>query len=193
MSEESVRPRLTLYLPTPYSGRVEETVVKQTSAETGSRFSARREGMFIGLGLLVVAVDQVTKWLVDRNLAVGETGLDLGWIAIVHYTNSGAAFGLFQDAGPLIVIISVLGMAAIAVYFLNPGFADPIMRLGLTLMLAGAIGNFIGRVGAGEVVDWIKLDFWPAFNIADSAISIGVVCLLWAIYRESTESPTIEG
>jgi len=99
-------------------------------------------------------------------------------------TNSGAAFGIFQGAGPLLILTSVIGMAAIVIYLFNPGFAHPLMRLGLAVMLGGAVGNLIDRVKDGEVVDFIKVPNWPAFNVADSAITIGVLLLAWAMIRE---------
>jgi signal peptidase II len=108
-------------------------------------------------------------------------------VKIVHITNSGAAFGFLQGAGPLLVLTSVVGMAFILVYLFNPGFAHPLMRVGLALMLGGAVGNLIDRVAHGRVVDFIKVPNWPAFNVADSAITIGVLCLLWAIFMETSE------
>jgi signal peptidase II len=102
----------------------------------------------------------------------------------VHITNTGAAFGMFQNAGPLLVVTSLIGMAAILVYLFNPGFAHPAMRAGLALMFGGAVGNLIDRVYSGEVVDFIKFPHFPAFNVADSSITIGVLLLLWAMTRE---------
>ncbi|MEX1102785.1 MAG: signal peptidase II, partial [Dehalococcoidia bacterium] len=97
----------------------------------------------------------------------------------------GAAFGFFQGAGPLLAITSIVGMAFILVYLFNPGFAHPLMRIGLALMLGGAVGNLIDRLAEGKVVDFIKVPNFPAFNVADSAITIGVLCLLWAIFKET--------
>ena len=83
---------------------------------------------------------------------------------------------------------SVIGMAAIVIYLFNPGFAHPLMRLGLALMLGGAVGNLIDRVKDGEVVDFIKVPNFPAFNVADSAITIGVLLLAWAMLQEPEAS-----
>ncbi len=140
-----------------------------------------RDGWFLVLAGLIIAADQFTKWLIRDRVQRGESFPDSGLIRIIHVTNDGAAFGLFQGAGPLLAITSVVGMAAIFVFLLNPGFAHPIMRLALALMLGGAVGNLIDRVHSGEVVDFVKVPHWPAFNVADSAISVGVVILLWAM------------
>lgn len=142
----------------------------------------------------MVGLDQLTKWFVRLSVDYGDSIPESGLIRIVHVTNSGAAFGLFQNAGPLLVVTGVIGLVAILVYFFNPGFAHPFMRAGLALMLGGAIGNLIDRMARGEVVDFIKVPNWPAFNVADSAISIGVLLLIWTMLRETDtrtdEEPT---
>lgn len=164
--------------------------VEDASARDGS---ARRivvrpsDAWFLALAAAVVGLDQLTKWMVrlwiDRGDSIPEDGL----LRLVHITNSGAAFGMFQSAGPLLIVTSVLGMVAIFVYLFNPGFAHPLMRVGLALMLGGAIGNLIDRVYAGEVVDFVKVPNFPAFNVADSAISIGVAALIWTMLTMKDE------
>jgi signal peptidase II len=154
-----------------------------------ARIQTRREAWFLAVALAVVALDQSSKWIIRSGLDRGDSWPD-GWhIRIVHFVNTGAAFGIFQNSGPLLVITSVLGVAALIVYLFNPGFAHPIVRLGLALMLGGAIGNLVDRVARGEVVDFLKVPRWPAFNVADSAITIGVLCLLWAVlWMDSPEN-----
>jgi signal peptidase II len=150
-------------------------------------FDRRRDPLLLGLAVLIVAVDQLTKWLIRSTLDSGESWPGDGFVRIVHFTNTGAAFGIFQDAGPLLAITTVIGLAAIFVYLFNPGFAHLATRLGLSCMLGGAVGNLIDRLAAGEVVDFIKVSRWPAFNVADSAITIGVLLLLWATLRPPPE------
>jgi signal peptidase II len=138
------------------------------------------------LALLIIGLDQLTKWIIRSNLDRGDAWPSDDWLVkIVHITNSGAAFGFFQGAGPLLAITSIVGMAFILVYLFNPGFAHPLMRFGLALMLGGAVGNLIDRLAEGRVVDFVKVPNFPAFNVADSAITIGVLCLLWAILKET--------
>lgn len=146
------------------------------------------DAWFLLLAAVVVAADQVAKWVIRATVERGEAWPSDGWLVkIVHITNSGAAFGILQGAGPLLAVTSVVGMALILIYLFNPGFAHPLMRLGLALMLGGAIGNLIDRLAEGEVVDFIKVPNWPAFNVADSAITIGVLCLIWATLQETGE------
>jgi signal peptidase II len=157
----------------------------------GLRISARpRDAWFLLVAALVVALDQLTKWAIRHALDKGDSWNIVWSLKIVHITNSGAAFGMFQNAGPLLVVTSLFGMAAILVYLFNPGFAHPLMRVGLALMLGGAAGNLIDRLYAGKVVDFLKLPHWPAFNTADSSITIGVLLLLWAMTREPEKEPS---
>jgi len=147
-----------------------------------------RDGWFIVLTLAIIGADQAVKWVIRETVERGDAHAVVWPLKIVHVTNSGAAFGMFQGAGPLLVMTSILGMAAIVVFLFNPSFAHPLMRLGLALMLGGAVGNLIDRVKDGEVVDFIKVPNFPAFNVADSAITIGVLVLVWAMLREPQQS-----
>jgi signal peptidase II len=142
------------------------------------------DAWFFGISALVIAVDQLTKWFVRLWIARGDSIPEDGVLRLVHTTNTGAAFGILQHAGPLLVVTSLIGMAAILLYLFNPGFAHPLMRIGLAMMLGGAIGNLIDRLRTGEVVDFIQAPHWPAFNVADSSITVGVVLLVWAMTRE---------
>lgn len=164
-----------------------------TRPAAGPRLAIRpRDGWFLALAAAIVGLDQLTKWIIRGWLERGEA-YSLVWpLKIVHVTNSGAAFGMFQGAGPLLVITSVVGMVAILVYLFNPGFAHPLMRFGLAFMLGGAVGNLIDRVSEGRVVDFVKVPNFPAFNVADSAITIGVFFLIWALMFDTTPDPKPE-
>lgn len=175
-------------------GAMEDASSRATPARPGLRLSVRRrDGWFLALAILIVVFDQLTKWIIRSTIARGDSWPDADWpIRLVHYRNTGAAFGMLQNAGPLLVVTSLIGMAAILVYLFNPGFAHPLMRLGLAMMFGGAVGNLIDRLWNGEVVDFLHVPNFPAFNVADSAISIGVVLLLWAMLREPSTSPPVE-
>ena len=149
-----------------------------------------RDAWFLLITVAVVVVDQLTKWIIRETMDRGDSYDILfdGLLRIVYVTNSGAAFGMFQGAGPLLAITSIIGMLAILVYLFNPGFAHPLVRVGLALMLGGAIGNLIDRVLEGRVVDFVKVPNFPAFNVADSAITIGVLILIWSMLWNREES-----
>lgn len=173
-----------------YHVRMEE--VSRGKSNASSRSLRPQDAWIFGAGALIVVLDQLTKWIVTETIERGDARMDIGFFRLVHITNSGAAFGILGNAGPLLAITSVVGIAAIVIYIFNPGFAHPLMRAGLGLMLGGAIGNLIDRLRNGEVVDFLKVPNWPAFNIADSAITIGVILLLWTMLRETREPASAE-
>lgn len=173
--------------------RVEDVSAAPSSpSNTRRRFNIQlRDGWFLLIATVIVVLDQLTKWLVRETVPYGGAWPSTAWpVRIVHFTNSGAAFGSFQGAGPLLAITSVVGVAAVLVYLFNPGFAHPIMRMGFALMLGGATGNLIDRVVNGEVVDFVHLPYFWAFNVADSAITIGVLLLLWAMTQQPSTNST---
>ncbi|MGI8925037.1 MAG: signal peptidase II [Tepidiformaceae bacterium] len=172
---------------------MEDASARERPAVRRPRVAVRpRDGWFLILGAAVVGLDQLSKWFIRENLLRGDTWPD-GWsVHIVHVTNSGAAFGILQDSGPLLAITTLFGMVAILIYLFNPGFAHPLMRAGLALMLGGAVGNLIDRLNSGEVVDFVKFPRWPAFNVADSAITIGVLLLIWTLTFD-TKATTAPG
>jgi signal peptidase II len=161
---------------------------QEPAGSVRTRLAARsRDAWFLALAAVIILFDQLSKWIIRLTLEPGDVWPADWPVRIVHITNSGAAFGLLQDSGPLLVVVSLIGMAAILVYLFNPGFAHPLMRVGLALMLGGAVGNLIDRVLYGEVVDFIRFPNWPAFNVADSAITIGVLILIWALLTDTTD------
>jgi len=169
---------------------MEDVSTREPVTTPGSRLHARRgDTWFLLIAAVVVGLDQMAKWFIRQTVERGDMWPGDWPVRIVHVTNSGAAFGILQGAGPLLAATSVIGMAAILIYLFNPGFAHPLMRLGLALMLGGAVGNLVDRLYSGEVVDFIKFPHWPAFNVADSSITIGVLSLLWAMTREPAETP----
>ena len=170
---------------------VEEASAREQAPRQGIRSRLRpADAWFVVIIAAIIVLDQFTKWLVVEFVGPGASYPEGGLLRIVHVTNSGAAFGLFQDMAPLLAVTSLIGMAAILLYLFNPGFAHPVTRLGLACMFGGAVGNLIDRIRHGEVVDFVKLPNWPAFNVADSAITVGV-CLLIAgmLFFQPGEQP----
>jgi len=160
----------------------------QARPASRSRSLTLRDTWFFAVVAFIIALDQFTKWIIRQSLALGDSWPADWHVRIVHFTNTGAAFGILQNSGPLLAITSILGVGAILIYLFNPGFAHPLMRLGLALMLGGAAGNLIDRLRVGEVVDFLKVPRWPAFNVADSAITIGVLCLIWVVLKETDQA-----
>ncbi len=133
---------------------------------------------------MVVAVDQLTKQLVRTQLAFGDIWMPIAairpYLHIVHWTNTGAAFSMFQQGGMVFAILAVIISAAIIWYYRNIDSASWPVRIALGLILGGALGNLIDRLRFGlTVTDFIWVRIIPAvFNVADASISLGIVLLL---------------
>jgi signal peptidase II len=148
----------------------------------------------------VVSLDQVAKWLVVRALDLHEyVPIVDGLLSLSHVRNRGAAFGLLSDAelphqSVLLALMSLAALGAIAFYFIRLPTSAWLPRLALALVLGGALGNLVDRVRLGYVVDFIhvywKQHQWPDFNVADSAITIGVTLLVLDILRSPGTEPS---
>jgi signal peptidase II len=128
----------------------------------------------------VVAADQATKALVRRDITLGSSRDALPGVDLVHVRNKGVAFGLFAGGGPVVLALVAAALALLVVYFARHP-RRPLLWLPTGLLLGGAAGNLIDRARDGAVTDFVKLPAWPAFNLADAAITIGVVLLVWVI------------
>lgn len=142
----------------------------------------------LGIAAIVIAVDQVVKALVTAKLSGGTRVDVLGGLLTLDYTeNRGAAFGVFQSGGWLFVTVALLVAAAILLYYPRFQLGGMPGRLGLGLILGGAVGNLVDRIRLGYVVDFVDLHWWPVFNVADSAIVVGVIVLsLYSLLSPTT-------
>jgi len=149
--------------------------------------------ILVGSAGLIVAFDQWTKYLVRSQLGVGETWMPLAWLApyarVIHWNNTGAAFGLFPSASLVFTVVAVLVGLAIVYYFPRvPGSQWP-LRVALILQFAGALGNLIDRLVVGTVTDFISVGTFPVFNVADASISVGVAVLVAGMWVEERRKP----
>jgi signal peptidase II len=150
---------------------------------------------FILTAVAVVIVDQISKRYIDANLAVGESWPDVSWpIRIMHVKNTGAAFSMLQNQTLFLTVMSVVGLGAILLYFLYRPSDHPLLRFALALQLGGAIGNLIDRALYGEVTDFFKFPRFAVFNVADSAISVGVatVVIFLLFANDKPKKSTVE-
>lgn len=131
---------------------------------------------------VVLLVDQVTKALVRRDVELGSEDAVFPLVKLVHARNRGVAFGAFENSTVLVVLLIGLAVAALLAYFATH-LDRPLVWLPTGLLAGGAIGNVLDRVRDGFVTDFIKLPSWPAFNVADSAITLGVLALLLVVER----------
>ena len=154
---------------------------------------------YLAITAVVIVLDIWTKWLVLRKIDLHEAiPVIPGFFQLVHVRNTGAAFGIGANAASKLVPL-LLNMGAIAVflvvvvYALRSSVTDRVLQSGLHLILGGAIGNLLDRFRFGYVVDFLDVyvgsHHWPAFNVADSAICIGIG-LLFLDMRKKPESET---
>jgi signal peptidase II len=132
------------------------------------------------LTLVVVAADQATKALVRSSVELGSRDGVLPGVEIVHVRNRGVAFGLFADGGLVLVVVGIVAVVGLLAFFATHS-RRPLVWLPTGLLLGGAAGNLIDRLRQGFVTDFIDLPFWPAFNLADTCITIGVLSLLYVL------------
>ena len=152
--------------------------IPQNKRSGGRVLSLRwRDLLFLSLAAAVIAFDQLTKHLVRAYIDPGDTFPEDWAVRLVNVSNTGAAFGILQNQGAFLVITSFVGVVAILLYYLYPPFDYWPMTAALALVLGGAIGNLSDRVRLGEVTDFIDFPHYPAFNVADSSIVVGVAIL----------------
>ena len=172
MSEHA--PPDTAPLPSPAGER--EATIEERPAEIGR---LRRSAGFFLIAATVIALDQATKAIIRATLSPGESWPDGDWLLnIVHVTNSGAAFGILQGQTVFLIVTSILGVAAIVFYYVSPPLEHGLLRVALGLQMGGAAGNLIDRIRLGEVTDFVNFEFFPAFNVADASITVGVVAII---------------
>ena len=155
-----------------------------TPFSVAERSLAARASQWIGLGAVVAAAlvaDQVTKHVVTSQLALDEEVHILGPFSIHHVQNSGIAFGLFASATALVTALTAFAVGWMLVYFARSGARHPVLPVALGLLIGGSASNLVDRVRLGHVTDFLDLRFWPAFNLADSFIVVGVAILLGAL------------
>ncbi len=136
---------------------------------------------------VVLALDQVTKHTLAKGITPGQPKRFLPGVQLVHVRNSGVAFGFFSGGGALVLAFTLIALCVLLSYFLaRPG--RPGLWLATGLLIGGAVGNLIDRLVSGAVTDFIKVPLWPAFNVADMAITFGVLSLLWVLEGGRTDA-----
>jgi signal peptidase II len=139
------------------------------------------------IALAAVAADQLTKQIVVSQLQLDEATHVIGPFWIHHVQNSGIAFGLFASATAVVILLTAAAVAWMLVFFARSGARHPILPVALGLVIGGSLSNLLDRVRLGYVTDFIDLRHWPAFNLADSFIVIGVAVLLFTLVAADRE------
>ncbi len=146
----------------------------------------RQYRWFIGIAIVGLLLDQLTKELILANMSLHQS-IELleNFVHITYVRNPGAAFGILADHSlriPFFILVSVVASLGILWYLRKEQGGNLRLQIGLSLIFSGAVGNLIDRIRFGEVIDFIDIHWyqlhWPAFNVADSAICVGVGLLL---------------
>ena len=144
----------------------------------------RRAGALCGL---VVVLDQAAKALVEAHLFVGEDVDVIGPVGLTLSHNSGVAFGLAAGGGARLVLLTALALGVVA-YLFSRSPTRPGMWVAAGLLAGGAIGNLADRIRADAVTDFVAIASWPAFNLADVAVTLGVLTLAYSYLREEAQT-----
>ena len=161
----------------PVDVRVGSTANALQPVSSAERSLAAGRSQWLVLALVAgaaVLADQLTKQVVGRTLALGESVDIAGPFSIHHVQNSGIAFGLFGSRTSIVIVVTAVVVCAMLVFFARAGRRHPVMPVALGLVLGGSIANLIDRIRLGHVTDFLDLVAWPAFNLADTFIVVGV-------------------
>ncbi len=143
--------------------------------------------VFLLTTLLILAADQLSKMWIRSNLAIGQSLFEAGFFRITHIYNTGAPSGFFAGQSLPLPLVALLGIATLLLYVFLISRHFPLLdnilgRIVLGLILGGTLGNLIDRLRFGYVTDFIDIGIWPTFNIADSAIVVGVIIFAYSFY-----------
>jgi signal peptidase II len=156
-------------------------IVREADSSPEVRAAPRARAGALGragvVAAVVVGLDQLTKHTLAAGIRPGEAKRFLPAIQLVHVRNTGVAFGVFSGGGALVLVFTLVALAALISYLaLRP--RRRWLWLPTGMLVGGALGNLIDRITSGSVIDFIKLPAWPAFNVADMSITFGVIALV---------------
>ena len=138
----------------------------------------RRDVWFAAIAGLWIALDQVSKVIIRESLDPGEHWEVASFFRVSHVANEGAAFGLFGSANGVLAVSAAVAVVVMVLYYLFPPVDHWLTRVGMALLLGGAVGNLLDRLYQGHVTDFINFSHFPAFNVADAGINLGVAAIL---------------
>jgi len=130
------------------------------------------------VALAAIGADQLTKGIVTSRLGLYDEVHVAGPLSIHHVQNSGIAFGLFASATAVVILLTTAAVAWMLYFFARSGSRHPVLPIALGLVIGGSVSNLVDRVRLGHVTDFLDFKFWPAFNLADTFIVVGVAILL---------------
>lgn len=169
--------------------------------KTAGSIPTSKNTVFFAASLLVLILDQATKIYIDRVMELYSSIVVVqDYFSITHVRNKGAAFSFLSDATyrlPILTLISIIAIVAIVIFFRKLREDQKFTALSLSLIFSGALGNLIDRLRLGEVIDFLLVHwrehYWPAFNVADSAICVGVLLLVIDMFIEEKRLKKLKG
>ena len=145
--------------------------------------------ILVAVATSVAVTDQLTKILlasaIDSRQIASRVEVVDGWLGLEYTENRGAAFGLFSGLAPIITGVSLAILASLLLYFFRQARTPLWQTIGTGAVAGGALGNLVDRARLGHVIDFVSVGPWPNFNVADSAITVGVLVLVWGMTRQS--------
>jgi len=156
----------------------------------------------LGIAAIIVGFDQWTKFLVRTQIPFGKSWSPWPWlepyVRLVHWQNTGAAFGMFQGFGMVFTVLAFLVAMAILYYFPRVPRSERALRVAMVMQMGGAVGNLIDRLRQGTVTDFISLGTFAVFNVADASISVGTAVLILAVWiserkQKKLDNANLEG
>lgn len=181
-------------------GKLETAKTSGFLGEDESRASdrqRRRLGSFLIVAALIVAFDQLSKLWIRAHLALGESLSITGRLSLTYVGNTGSAFGLLANQTFLVTIIGIASLLLVLLFLRYVSRTTALSMVSIGLIWGGAIGNLVDRLRFGYVTDFVYFrlwgDFhWPAFNVADAAITAGIVVLIYSFYKSGLFSREYE-
>ncbi len=147
---------------------------------------------FIFIAAVIILLDQFTKSLVRANLDFGEMWAPWPWLSpyarIVHWYNTGVAFGMFQNQGWLFKILNSIIAAFILIFYPKLSDRDWFLRVALSMQFGGAVGNLIDRFSLGHVTDFVSIGSFPVFNVADGSVTVGVGIMILGLWLQESRA-----
>jgi signal peptidase II len=171
--------------------------VAEDRSRVCSDIQRRRLGLFLIVAALIVTFDQLSKLWIRAHLALGESLPLTDRLSLTYVGNTGSAFGLLANRTVLLIIIGIASLLIVLLFLRYLSQVTTLSMVSIGLVWGGAVGNFIDRLRFGYVTDFIYFrlwgDFyWPAFNIADAAITVGVFVLIYSFYKSGVFSRDYE-
>jgi signal peptidase II len=171
--------------------------VGEDKSKVSSDRQRRTLGLFLIVAALVVTFDQLSKLWIRAHLALGESLPLTGRLSLTYVGNTGSAFGLLANRTFLLIIIGIASLLIVLLFLRYLSQVTTLSMISIGLIWGGAVGNLIDRLRFGYVTDFIYFRlwgnfYWPAFNIADAAITVGVFVLIYSFYKSGVFSKEYE-